>query len=342
MPIKARPAPAGAKPAVTRGVAPQAPKNVQAKETVANAVTPKGEVTKTVEVREFDEKPCNLGITRSFTVKRDDDFVKVGLSINMPCTHAELTSGDAAKAIQDLLKEFIEAEAEAAMAQYGGMTGRGGEDDGEGEEEEADEPVEEEEADEEQLDADAVMALPDRKAVLKAIEEYGIEGIDPDEFPKTKAGTVSLKEAIVAAYFPEEEEGEEATDEEAEEGESEEAELTEEDVRAMKRPDLIQLIKDNELEIDPSKYPKIAALQDAVIERMAAAAEADEEETGDADEEAEGDGEEAGYSEADLKAMEVDDLKEIYKAWSLGKFPAGPPAVAKKTAIKAILEAQGG
>ena len=279
MAIKSRPAP------VTTGRAVQvAPKSVVAKETKATAVTPKGEVSKAIEVREFEGPVANLGISRSFTVKRDDDYVKVGIDVHMPCTIAELNDGSAAKAIQALIKEFITAEAEEAMKQYGELTGNTSEDEDAEEETETEEAAAETE-EEEALTAEAIQAMT-RAELTTTIKEYGLD-VDVNSFPKTKAGTEAIKEAIISTYLSDDEEEAEEADEEAEEEteeesdeEVEEAELTEDDVRAMKRPELIALIQENDLEVDPAKHPKLDSLKDAVITALAAAGE-DEEESED-------------------------------------------------------------
>ena len=61
-------------------------------------------------------------------------------------------------------------------------------------------------------------------------------------------------------------------------------EITADDIRQMKKADIIQLIEDNEIPIDPAEYPKVSELRNAVIALM----ESDDDEDGDED------GEEAG------------------------------------------------
>lgn len=66
-----------------------------------------------------------------------------------------------------------------------------------------------------------------------------------------------------------------------------------------------------------------------------------------AGQEAAGEGAEAvaettGYTEEELQGATPEDLKKVYTEWNLGPYPKGPANVAKKVAIKKILEAQGG
>lgn len=57
--------------------------------------------------------------------------------------------------------------------------------------------------------------------------------------------------------------------EEAEEAESADEEgITAEDIMAMKKSELIALIDDNELPIDPAKYPKVGDLRKAIIQYL--------------------------------------------------------------------------
>ncbi len=51
-------------------------------------------------------------------------------------------------------------------------------------------------------------------------------------------------------------------------------------------------------------------------------------------------GETAPYTEADLKAATLDELKAVYESWDMGKFPPGPEKLAKPVAVKKILERQ--
>lgn len=47
-----------------------------------------------------------------------------------------------------------------------------------------------------------------------------------------------------------------------------------------------------------------------------------------------------GYSEEELQKGTVDELKQIFVEWELGAFPKGPTPIAKKAAIKKILDKQ--
>ena len=80
--------------------------------------------------------------------------------------------------------------------------------------------------------------------------------------------------------FDEEEEVEETKEES-----DEEEEISEEDILAMKKPELLDLIKEEELDIDLKKCKKIADLRDAVIDALFE--EEDAENSGDDEEDEE-------------------------------------------------------
>ena len=112
------------------------------------------------------------------------------------------------------------------------------------------------------------------KKVLGLLEELKAEQADIKESIAALAeGLEPLQEEEVCA---DEEYGEET-------GEGDE-EITADDIRQMKKADIIQLIEDNEIPIDPAEYPKVSELRNAVIALM----ESDDDEDGDED------GEEAG------------------------------------------------
>jgi len=110
------------------------------------------------------------------------------------------------------------------------------------------------------LDEDGVREM-NRKDLIALIKEQELE-VDPKDFKKLP----DLVEAVLEALFPPEE-SEEESEEETEE-ESEEGELTEDAVREMDRKELIELIKEQELEIDPKEFKKTSELTDAVIEAL--------------------------------------------------------------------------
>lgn len=114
------------------------------------------------------------------------------------------------------------------------------------------------------------------KKVLGLLEELKAEQAEIKESIAALAeGLESLQEED-APEVCDEEDGEEA-------GEGDE-EITADDIRQMKKADIIQLIEDNEIPIDPAEYPKVSELRNAVIALM----ESDDDEDGDED------GEEAG------------------------------------------------
>jgi seryl-tRNA synthetase len=115
------------------------------------------------------------------------------------------------------------------------------------------------------------------KKVLGLLEELKAEQAEIKESIAALAeGLESLQEEDVPGACADEEDGEEA-------GEGDE-EITADDIRQMKKADIIQLIEDNEIPIDPAEYPKVSELRNAVIALM----ESDDDEDGDED------GEEAG------------------------------------------------
>jgi hypothetical protein len=129
---------------------------------------------------------------------------------------------------------------------------------------------------------------------------------------------------------------------------------SEEDIRAMSRSELVAFVKENELGIATKNYPKLTALQDAVLEALGGEEEAgdEEEETAEEDEteeteeeagEEEGNDEDesSGYQRSELEAMKVSDLKAIWQAWEIkDKFPTGSDPVIKKKAVNRIMRFQ--
>lgn len=85
-------------------------------------------------------------------------------------------------------------------------------------------------------------------------------------------------------FEEEEQEGEEEEGEEEEDDEDEEEEdLTEDDIKKMKKPELMKLIKDEEIDID-TKGMKIADIKNAIIEELFEEEEGEEEEEDDSSE----------------------------------------------------------
>jgi hypothetical protein len=54
----------------------------------------------------------------------------------------------------------------------------------------------------------------------------------------------------------------------------------------------------------------------------------------------EADGGDEAYTQEVLEGASTDELKAIYEAWEMGKWPPGPEKIARKTGIKKILEKQ--
>lgn len=128
----------------------------------------------------------------------------------------------------------------------------------------------EEDGEEEEITEDAIREM-DREELAALIEEHELD-VDPKEYKKLGA----LIEAVIAAAFPDEEE----TTEGEESGE-EEGVLTEDDVRAMDKEEIIALIKEESIPVNPKDYKKLADLINAVVEELFT----DEESSGEGEEE---------------------------------------------------------
>jgi len=100
------------------------------------------------------------------------------------------------------------------------------------------------------------MERPELEQLIKDSEELDI---NPKKFKKTS----ELAEAIIEACFPAEEAGADA-----DAGEGEGDEISPEMVREMERPELVDLIKSEELKIDPKKFKKTADLAEAIITEL--------------------------------------------------------------------------
>ena len=143
-----------------------------------------------------------------------------------------------------------------------------------------------------------------KKKLLAFIEK---EGLDIDSPDGKKVG--ELRELVVAEYF--ESEGE-AEEESAEEGE----EVSEEDVRKMKKADLITLIEEEGLEITGYKKMTVPQLKDSIVEVWFA---------------------EDLPNEDELAAMSKKELIEVVSAHSLEV--DGAEDLGKKKLLKAVLAA---
>jgi len=123
---------------------------------------------------------------------------------------------------------------------------------------------------------------------VKMDEKFALlRGKDTPEDSEYEADDETEEETEEDEEFDEEEEVEETKEES-----DEEEEISEEDILAMKKPELLDLIKEEELDIDLKKCKKIADLRDAVIDALFE----EEEETEESDEE-DSDGEEEEENE---------------------------------------------
>lgn len=252
----------------------------------------------------------NVTVGRKFTIKPAAGAEYESLSVN-----AQVTASTYEEATAQL-DEIMLAEVEKANGQFAEISASanaiadeivaGAEGGGEGEE----------------LTADDIRAMK-RSELVALIKEHEL-GIDPKGVSES-----DLREAVIEAAGLDEAAGNAAA------GGGDDAEITPEEIRAMKRDELLELNTQYDLGLEASDFAKtpkgLSDLREAIIE--AAGLEAEEEQ-------AAADGDAEAYTEADLKEASVDDLKAIYAEWELGEFPKGPPVKVKNTAIKAILAAQ--
>lgn len=114
--------------------------------------------------------------------------------------------------------------------------------------------------------------LPYVQGTLEALELEIPENLgDIGEVLEEAAGlvvavTVNTRDEFTNIYFNELVEGYEAGEEEKATEEGEDEDYTEEEIKKMKRPELLELIDDEDLDIDPDEYKKLSALKDVVIE----------------------------------------------------------------------------
>lgn len=94
----------------------------------------------------------------------------------------------------------------------------------------------------------------DKKELVKFIKEMELD-IDPKEYKKVG----DLADAVIEALSEEQSEPEPEVDD------SNEA-VSEEDIRNMSKKELLEFIKENDIDIDPKEYKKFSELVDAVVE----------------------------------------------------------------------------
>lgn len=196
---------------------------------------------------------------------------------------------------------------------------------------------------------DAAYEYASKKAdeyVTRELKQAGIV----DDAPKAKAGKKATKAA----------EPEEDFEDAEEETEEKEIELTVDQIKTMKKSELVELINSSDLDIDVKKITDVAELRSAVLEALGAGDDDDstedaddsdddaeeEEDDSEADEDSDDEAEEAAsdepYTHDELAAASFADLKGLATTMKL-KVKVDPEAspVKKKAAyIKAILKAQ--
>jgi hypothetical protein len=137
----------------------------------------------------------------------------------------------------------------------------------------------------------------------------------------------------------------ESDDSEDDDADSEEEELDESDIKKMKKAELLELIEEENLDIDPGDHKGIKALREAVIESYF---EEDEDEEDDEDSSGDDGGDDDDpYTQEELEDCTLDELKAVFKEYELGTLPKGRGKTksakdrsVKKQIIEAILEAQ--
>jgi hypothetical protein len=269
-------------------------------------------------------------VSRHLTLRvGDGEYVKFGV------TAPAETYEEAAKLASDAMMQ----EAEAAVSSYNtlrkaseSVVGNDAADEGAADHEEA------------EIGPDQVNAMS-RDQLIELVTSNSLE-IDPDEYPNNKKGLQALRDAIIAVAFGDEDTSGDADADnvlaktsDGDEGGDAEEEVTKERVMAMKRDELLALIDANGLEIDPDEFPKLAELRAAVVAVAFDEGDGDGDDATDAD--ANGDDDNSAYTREQLDELDLDDLKTIWKEWEMpGKFPPGPPNIAKKMAISQILKYQ--
>lgn len=100
------------------------------------------------------------------------------------------------------------------------------------------------------------------------LEQLIADSEDLDINPKKFKKTSDLAEAIIEACFAEETDSVLSDGTASDSGEGEGEEMTPEMIREMERPELVDLIKNGELTIDPKKFKKTADLAEAIITEL--------------------------------------------------------------------------
>lgn len=281
----------------------------------------------------------SIHVSRAMTVSMGE-FNSIKVSVGV--------TGSDYDEVSAKVEELLGIELEKTGEQFQSVVGGAGGDFAATGDDEGAEEAGGEEGDEETLSPDDIRGMK-RNEIEALITEHSLE-TDVSKFPKTAKGLDALREAVVEEAFGEGGEEAEAEEDAGEEGDgaeegADDGDISLEDIAEMDRPTLIGLIKENELDIDPKKFPKLSALRDKVVEVVGEMMEAAEAEEGGEEAEAGEEGAEdfVPYTQEDLEELTPADLKAIWADWEVpGSYPAGPPVVAKKKAIAAILKFQDG
>lgn len=184
----------------------------------------------------------------------------------------------------------------------------------------------------EEIDYVSAQAYDKCKALLEAaIEDFQIEG----------SGAAVAGEEVATDEAAAEVDGTAA------EGEAEDGGVTVEYIKEADRETLDALCTTNaELQIDPADYAEDNDLRLVLVQAIhgeEAMAALQAEFDGTATDGGEAAEEEQGlFTEEELNAATLPELKQQWDQWELGPHPKGPPAVVKKAMIKKMLAAQAG
>ncbi|MET4190637.1 MULTISPECIES: hypothetical protein [unclassified Bradyrhizobium] len=112
--------------------------------------------------------------------------------------------------------------------------------------------------------------------------------------------------------------------------------VTEEYIDGASLEELTALCEANaDLGVNAGDYADIADLRETLKSVLFEAGEGDAEAPAGEEEQAP-----ERYAEEDLNKATTEELKAVFEAWEMGKYPPGPEKVAKKIAVKKILENQ--
>lgn len=133
---------------------------------------------------------------------------------------------------------------------------------------------------------DASAELDKIKDMLKGkLDAYVEENFDDEE---VESSDESAADASEDEEFDDADEDEDFADEgedEDDDAEDDDGGFSEEEINKMKRPELLKLIEDEELDVDPDAFKKISELREAVMDEYFGDEDDDDEDAGDEEDE---------------------------------------------------------